>query len=585
MVDTATNGTNGKHQLASFLKNVTLPRDMEFGLRQNDGQVNWVSPNSGAFPLAHISTFQAVVTTAARTYRESDEAVRASLDNARNMRNDCGIMECLEARQRCTSLLDWHIEPEDDSSQEQKDLASNMTKIMAEICRFTEYRRCLLEAIWFGKNGIQNRYGWQQIGGRMRVLPTPRHSMETGWLPINGDKLVFRFDDGNLKDGAFEGQMGIRVGMGNWSNGETIKNRWQVEATERGLAYFLSESEQRLCVVHKHMIEDASFEDVMTANNLHGVGIRSRIYWEWFQKQSSLAFLMEYLERSAGGIELWHFPAGNNEAKEEVKTAATSRLGGQRNITLVPIPAGDDSHQYGVQIIEPGMAGIDCLKDLLEKYFGHRIKRYILGQTLTSEADATGLGSGLAELHLGTFLEIIKYDATNLEETITRQLLRPLQQWNFPKSRHIRLKFKIDTESINVKEKLDAYRQAYEMGCRLKAKDVMDAISAAIPGPNDEVLDKASEQQNQGVGMFGGDGGLPQSGGSQPHEQIAAGIHQGLKDHLESDSGDGGEQDSSGESAADDSPDRTKYSRQSGSPLVSAIGRTISKSRSFAGAK
>ncbi len=502
MVAVDTNGST--HRVASFLpKDLTLPRGMEMGIRQNDGQINWVAPNNGAFPLAHISTFQAVITTAARTYRESDEAVRASLDNARNMRNDCGVMECLEARQRCTALLNWHVEPEDDQIQSQRDLASDMTRIIKEIPRFTEYKRCLQEAIWYGKAGIQNRLGWQNIAGKYRVLPSPRHSMDNGWLPIHGDKLVFRFDDGNLEEGQFEGQMGIRVGIGNWAKGALIKNRWKVEATERGLAYFLSESEQRLCVVHKHMIEDSAFEDVMSANNLHGVGIRSRIYWEWFQKQACRGFLMEYLERSAGGIELWSFPAGNDQAKEEVKIAATTRVGNQRNVTLVPIPAGDEGHQYGVQIIEPGMAGIDCLKDLLEKYFGHRIKRYILGQTLTSEADATGLGSGVADLHLGTFLEIIRYDATNLEETITRQLLRPLQQWNFPKSRHIRLKFVIDTQSEDSKEKMEAYRQAWEMGAGIKEKDVMQTIGSAMAGPTDAVLRKSAETSPQPGGAAG----------------------------------------------------------------------------------
>jgi len=526
--------TNGStNRVASFLQNqpTTLPIGTEFGVRQNDGQIDWVAPNSGAYPLAHISTFQAVVTTAARTYRESDEAIRANLDNARHMRNDCGVMECLEARQRCTSLLDWHIEPEDDKSPEQNALVGDMTKILSEICRFTEYRRVLLEGIWFGKYGIQNRYGWQNIGGKMRVLPTPRHTMEYGWMPINGDKLVFRFDDGNLSDGAFEGQMGIRVGMANYGRGDTIKNRWQVEATERGLAYFLKESEQRLCVVHKHQIEDAAFEDVMTANNLHGVGVRSRIYWEWFQKQSCLAFLMEYLERSAGGIELWHFPAGNNIAKEEVKAAAVNRMGGQRNITLVPIPMGDDARQYGVEIIEPGMAGIECLKEILDKYFGHRIKRYILGQTLTSEADATGLGSGLADLHLGTFLEIIKYDATNLEETLTRQLLRPLQQWNFPRSRHIRLKFKIDTESKDSKARLEAYKTAYEMGCAIKEKDVMDEIGAAMPGPADNVLKKSEPAPMGGMGLPG----MPPGMGGNAGEGMPSANEPNMPNSMEAD--------------------------------------------------
>ncbi len=524
-----TENQNGEHRLASFLQNITLPQGMEMGIRQNDGQINWVAPNMGQYPLSHISTFQSIVTTAARTYREYDEAILANLDTARYMRNDVGVMECLEGRQRLTSLLNWHIEAEDDNSQEQKDLVSDMTKIMEEIPRFTEYRRVLLEGIWFGKHGIQNRFGWQQINGKMRVLPTPRHHMDLGWQPIHGDKLVFRFDDGNLPDGAYDGQMGIRVGMGHWGTGDLIRKRWKVEATDRGMAYFLSPAEQMLCTVHTHMIEDAAFEDAMSAGSLHGIGIRSRIYWEWYQKQQVLAFLMEYLERSAGGIELWHYPAGNDKAKGEVQIAATQRLSNSRNITLVPIPAGDDSGQYGVQVIEPGMAGIDCVKEILNGYYGHRIKRYILGQILSSESEATGLGSGVADLHLDTLMQIVRYDATNLEETLTRQLLRPMQQWNFPKSRHIRLKFKIDTEDVDLKDKLESYQIAYEMGLKLKATDVADMIGSALPAPGDEVLHKDAGQQGDGSNPFGQPDHMPQ--GNQDPDDMKN-LMQATKDGL-----------------------------------------------------
>lgn len=542
---------NGK-ELASFLQGAKLVPGMEVGVRKDSGQIDWVAPNMGQFPVAHISTFQSLLTTAARTYRESDEAIRASRDDARNMRNDCGIMECLESRQRCTALLNWHIEPEDDTSQEQKDLAADMTKIMTEICRFTEYRRVLMEAIWYGKYGVQNRFGWQNIGGKWRVLPTPLHHTHNGWLPINGDKIVFRFDDGNLPEGAYPGQMGIRVGLAHWGddkNDNLIANRWKVEATERGMAYFLSEAEQKLCVVHTHMIEDAAYEDAISSGNLHGVGIRSRIYWEWFQKQSSLQFLMEYLERSAGGIELWHYPMGNDKAKAEVKIAATERVS-NRNVTLIPIPAGEEGNQYGLQVIEPGMAGIDCLKDLLQTYFGHRIKRYILGQTLTSEADATGLGSGVADLHLDTFLQIIKYDATNLEETLTRQLLRPLQSWNFPKSRNIRLKFRLDTEDKDMDAKLDAYLKAYQMGMAIRAKDVADAIGMAMPGPTDKVLQQSQQQQGGGFGF-----GSSIAGGNSPtppESEPVAPQHD----------------DSGSQQSTDDAPEHTESEQYSDADLI-----------------
>jgi phage gp29-like protein len=519
-----TNGngsSNGSTQRpASFLQNVSVPvRDD----RDPAGRIRFMPPNFGEFPVSHISTFQGYYGSAAKVYRDYDEAIKASLDNARYMRNDCGVMECIEARQRAVCLLNWHIEPEDEKSQEQKELCEALTKILQRIRRFTEYRYNLMHAIWYGKYAIQHRFGWQDVGGKMRLLPTPRHRDDTGWLPINGDKLVFRHDATNIPNDGYFGQMGIRVGQ-HYSAGDTLMDRHRIEATERGMAYFLSPWQRNLLAVHKHTIEDAAYEDGIDAGTIHGVGIRSRIYWEWVQKQESLAFLMEYLERSAGGIELWHFPAGNAQAKAEVEEAAKKRIGNGRNLMLVPIPMGDDGHQYGVQVIEPGMAGIDTLHSILTDYFGHRIKRYILGQVLSSEAEATGLGSGVAELHLDTLMQIIRYDAQNLEETLTFELLRQIQTFNFPKSAGIHLTFRVDTESPDVEKKLEAWARAYEMGCRLRERDVMDMIGAAMPAAEDRVLQKPDE-----AAMAGGMGGQAPAGGNAVNP-AADSLHSGLLD-------------------------------------------------------
>ena len=460
-------------------------------------------PNYGLFPIGHSATFQSLSTSGAKTYRDYDEAVKHSLDNARFMRNDCGVMECIEARQRCVSLLNWQLEPDDETSTEQKHLCAELTKIVQRMRRFLEYRFNLLHAVWYGRYAIQHRYGYENVGGTMRLLPSPKHKDDTGWRPINGDKLVFRQDLPNLPDGAYAGQMGIRVGLS--SPGEKVQKRWKVEATERGMAYFLQPWERDLIAVHKHTIEDAAFEDQVGAGAIHGVGVRSRIYWEWVQKQETLAFLMEYLERSAGGIEMWRFPSGNPTAKAEVEQMARQRVGNSRNIMMVPIPPGEEGFQYGVQIIEPGMAGIDSLQMLVKDYFGHRIKRYILGQVLSSEAESTGLGSGVADLHLDTLMQIVRYDALNLEETITFELIRELQKRNFPKSMHCLVKFKIVTESPEVEKKLEAWARAYEMGARLKERDVMDLIGASIPEGDDRVLQKP--EQPPAAGLDGPPGG------------------------------------------------------------------------------
>ena len=452
------------------------------------------APNFGQYAVPHVLSFQGLFGTFSKTYRPSDEAYKDSPENARFMRNDIGIMECIESRQRATALLDWHLEPEDENSADQKDLCGVIEKILRRISRFTEYRYNLLHALWYGKAAVQHRYRWVNIDGVMRVLPA-RLRDNPGWLPVNGDKLVFRYDDGtadNIPD-----QVGIRVG-GKHQAGGKINDRWPVEATDRGLAYFFADWERPLLAIHKHMIEDGPWEDGIDAGLIHGVGIRSRIYWEWFQKQEAMAFLMEYLERSAGGIEIWYYPQGNNQAEIDTRKAAEERVSNQRNIVLVPKPMGEDAHAYGVDIIEPGMAGIDALKDLLTNYFGHRIKRYILGQVLSSEAEATGLGSGVAELHLDTLLQIIRYDATNLQETITTDLVEPIKNFNIPAARNTQVRFVIDTEAPDVEKKLEGWARAYEMGAKLKERDVMNLIGASIPDDEDVALQHPQFQQMDG---------------------------------------------------------------------------------------
>lgn len=505
-------GYSGVARPASFYRNEHsgFPKDA----RDPAETIPGMAPNFGESMLPHVMTFQGIISSISRVYRPSDEALKHSWENARYMRNDPVIRECIDQRQRSVSLLNWHLEPDDPDSEDQQDLVKKLTRIIEEIPYFTEYRRNLLHAIWYGRYGINHIWGWQRVGGAMRALPR--------WVPIHGDKLVFRYDDGS---GEYDpNQVGIRVGAG-YTAGDNVAKRWRVErinkveTTDYGLAYFLEPWEaERLLAIHKHQIEDGEYEEPVNAGRIHGVGLRSVIYWAWYQKQETLAWLMEYLERSAFGIEIWYYPSGNNKAKDEARTAAEERIGQGRNIVLVPKPLGDESMAYGVERIEPGMAGADVVHQIVNEYFGHQIKRYILGQTLTTEAHATGLGSNLATIHLDTYLQIIQADSVNLEETMTKQLVNPIKQFNFPTASHIPVKFRIDTEAADVESKLAAWEKAYQMGMKLKAQDVADLIGASVPDANDEVLQMPREQMGEGLG----DNGWPRPGGAVALNQDSA---------------------------------------------------------------
>ncbi|KKK97948.1 hypothetical protein LCGC14_2647660, partial [marine sediment metagenome] len=348
---------NPVHQIAPR----GLPKDDPRNYMEDPSQsIDGTPPNYGDYILPHVTTFQGVVSTISRVYRPSDEAIKDSLENARFMRNDCSILECIEQRQRSTALLDWHIVPEDESDKTAKWLCEQMTPILERIPRFVMYRENLLHAIWYGKYAISNQYQWDIIRGQKRMVLND-------WLPVNGDKLVFRYDDGSYVYDP--NQVGIRVGAG-YTMQENLATRWdqdrhrKVEATDWGLAYFLDPWEREFLTIHKHQIEDGEYEEPTHAGRIHGLGIRSKIYWTWYQRQETLAWMMEYLERSGFGVEFWYYPWGNAQAEAKTREAAQERIGPGRNVVLVPRPLGEEGQSYGVEHIEPGMAGAETLKDI-----------------------------------------------------------------------------------------------------------------------------------------------------------------------------------------------------------------------------
>ncbi len=460
------------------------------------------SPNFGQPVVPHIVTMAGTTGGSGRAYAWADEALRDSRENADKMRTDCGIMECLEARQRSAALLNWHIAPENEDSPDEKALADEMTRIIKRTPHFAKLRWAMGEARWYGRTGIALEYGKDWVNGKLRTVVKR-------WEPRHGDKLVFRYDDGRYQ--TLVDQVGIRIGGSHNVLPTSVEDlrgnrRPKIEGTQHGLVYWLDDWERRTMIVNKHIIEDGPFEDPLRAGAIHGIGIRDRIYWTWYGMVECLADVLCYLERSAFGIEIWKYPAGNAQARARAEDAAKKVTSGGRTVLICPVFEGENSDQFGVQHIEPGLAGVEQAMSIVREYFGHKIKRYILGQTLTSEAEATGLGSGVADAHLATFADIVRWDALNDEETLTTDMLRWMQLWNFPQSRGISLRFVIDTDSPDAEKKMRGYESAWNMGARIREEDVLSTIGASVPKDTDKTLLNpaiANAQQSMGPNVGG----------------------------------------------------------------------------------
>ena len=161
----------------------------------------------------------------------------------------------------------------------------------------------------------------------------------------------------------------------------------------------------------------------------------------------------------------------------------------------VPRPVGADAPYYDVQRIEPGMGGVAELKEVIENLFGHQIKRYILGQTLTTEASATGLGSNLADVQLETFMLHVRYDAILLSDSLTEEVVEPHKRYNFPHHTNVRYRYVIDTESPNAQLKMEAMQRLFQMGMPIRGEDLRELVGATRPTDADEVVSMVELQK------------------------------------------------------------------------------------------
>jgi hypothetical protein len=421
-------------------------------------------PGKGRAEVAHYQTFSQYVNAVSRVYRwRFDEALRHNRENALALRRDPVVMDALRSRQIPTAQLAWHLEAENEEDTRQAEAVDVLTDIIRSIPRFQQLKMHLLEALWWGRYGVRLLYQWDFSRGKKRLVVRD-------FFPVHGDKLVFRWS----------GEPGILVHA-------TFPGFWQM--TDRGRAHFFTPEERESILIHKHEPEDADFLEGELAGQIHGVGIRSRIYFLWYLRQQIIGMMMDYLERvGSGGLTIYYYEHANPQSQSEVAKAAESQF--RNNYILFPRYRDSTTGGPGVERIEPSQAGAQLLSALITEYFDARIRSFILGQTQIKDAAGAGLGSGVSEYLEGNLGRLIKYDAINLQETISAQLLGTLQRYMYPDIPPLRFVF--DLDKPNSLEVLESAKAFYEMGGTIDEDSLREVIGLEKPQPGHSML---SQQQ------------------------------------------------------------------------------------------
>jgi len=424
----------------------------------------------------------------------SDVSYRRNRSLQKMMRHDPDVMGPLMQREMAISLLEWNIIAEDQNDKEQVEQAAKIQKVIrSNMPRLTDFLLRLADALWYGPAAVNVIYSRVANG-----MTAP-----TNWMPFHSDSLIF----------TETGHLGMKVGN-RYGSGDVIPS-WD------GLAHLFTDEERRAVVLHTYQQQGPDYDEFAEGRyHFAGRGLRDTVWFQWMMKQKALQYWMKFIERYGMGIRILRYPSGNATAQSEMIAIGKNLL---QDVTVTlpdnsPPDSGGHS-QYGIEILDPGKGGSGgkLFADLIEGYLAGQIKELIIGQTATTEATASGLGSDVGTRHAETFNRIVRFDALALADTLSSEFVFEINRMNFGDTPH-RPRWRFALEDVDSEKFMLGVKDYISVGGRVAQRQVREQLGFEEPGKGEDVLQLQDFKPGIGGGIPGGDntGGGP---GDQTAEQ------------------------------------------------------------------
>lgn len=464
---------------------------MDPGTRLTDRNGALIDDEDGFLLPAH-RTFSSVWNSVSKTFPFTwDEALKHSRENALAMPRDAFLMGCLFERILQLAELPWHLEPENQKDSRQKAVTQELDHIVRATHRWIQFAFQMGLTTWYGRYGSQLDWRAEPVNGKKRLIVK-------GHQPIHGDKIQFGWHGTPrvmvnyewIADHAWPGTRDHQW-IENYSEKDALAQADDpakpVIFGERGPMLILKDPRWReRFVIHKHMCIDADYFDAEAAGGIHGVGLRSLVYWFFWVRGEMIGWAINHLKKiGVGGILMFYYEEGNDAAKTAAENAA--RNAGERYALAMPHPRGQSKDVGRAELLPFNEAGVTALTGVVQDYYERHIERLIIGQTLSSKPAGGGLGDGTSTLHADTKYRILKFDACNLADTLTEDLVRVAQKWNFPREQ-FKVRFVFDVPDPQAAEKTAAATQVFQMGGKIVEADVMGMNSLRKAEDDDVIL-------------------------------------------------------------------------------------------------
>ena len=308
--------------------------------------------------------------------------------------------------------LDWSVEPPTDATAAEKKAASEVESLLRDAVDDLEgVITAMMDGVGHGFAPIELE--WQRLGADWlpRFHPRPQT-----WFRLSQDRRRLTLNDGS-PDGAAPTPMG-----------------W---------------------IMHEHTKAKTGY--------LGRMGLHRVLVWPFLYKAYSVGDFAEFLETYGLPIIVGKYMQGaSNEEKSSLMRAVTAL--GHDARAIMP-----DGMSLEIQSVTGSSSANHHLA--MVQWADSAQSKAILGQVLSAEARATGMGSGVADLHAEVRSDILAADSRQIEGTLTRDLVYPLLVLNGAK---------IDSYRRCPRFRFDR-GQAEDMAAYAEALPVFAAHGARIP--------------------------------------------------------------------------------------------------------
>jgi hypothetical protein len=427
-------------------------------------------------PLAtSVEVQRSFFTTADKLLRNSSLAYRLNPQYQMMMRADADIEGVLRSLQVTLASLEWAVVADDKENTRLQDLADRIGKIFEAMPRRNDFIRSMHEAVWYGNSACNVVY---QKDARLGVGVKE-------WYPFHPDTL--NYDQ--------RGNLAMRVGAAYSSDGPSSQN---IGFDSR--VHIFTEQERKAIILHRVFVSAPDFNDPNASESIYrGVGARDICWFMWLAKQEILQDAITYAERYAMGIRVGYYPLGQDEGRVMMENV----LANLTNDNSVLLPQSGTDKLYDIDIKEPNAGRAQVFMELVG-WFSGKIKEAIIGQTLSSEAQATGLGSGVADLHADTLSRIIRYHADCLADSLTCDFVRVIATMLGATEEEVSsLRFVFAPERPDPKERLDAIEKFVAMGGKVSEREVRDLLGLSEPKRDETVLGPSGNGMDNFAQMLG----------------------------------------------------------------------------------